>query len=62
MTEQSLYRGPATIGWAIIPGRGIFYRGDYEGRDVQVSFSLKRKRMRIFVDGVEWVPIVEVER
>lgn len=51
------FNGPTEIGYAIFPGRGISYRGEYEGRDVHVSFSEKLKKMRIFVDGVEWKPV-----
>ena len=51
------FNGPTEIGYAIFPGKGISYFGKYEGRDVQVSFTEKQKRIRIHVDGVEWKPV-----
>ena len=57
MTDtEDQFNGPTEIGYTIFPRMGISYRGKYEGRDVCVSFSEKRKKMRIFVDGVEWIP------
>ena len=55
-TSEDQFNGPTEIGYAVFPRLGISYRGNYEGRDVHVSFSEKRKKMRIFVDGVEWIP------
>lgn len=55
------FDGPRQIGYAIFPGRGISYTGKYEGHEVQVSFSEKKNRMRIHVDGVEWKPAVGVK-
>ena len=49
------FRGPTEIGWAVFPGRGISYSGTYEDRNVQISFSEKRTKIRIFVDGTEFV-------
>lgn len=56
MAEKDPFNGPREVGYAIFPGRGMAYHARYEGHDVQVSFSEKKNRMRIHVDGVEWKP------
>lgn len=49
------YRGPSQIAYVAFPGKGRAYHAEFEGRKVQVSFSEKGKRMRVFVDNVEFV-------
>ena len=51
---MSEYRGPTEIGHFTMPGRGTSYHADYDGHDVQVYVTEKRKKVRIFVDGDEW--------
>jgi hypothetical protein len=51
---MSDYRGPDTIGHMTIPGRGTSYRADYDGHEVQVYVTEKKKLIRVFVDGKEW--------
>jgi hypothetical protein len=53
---MSGYKGPDQIGWAYWPGRGTTYHGDFDGHDVQVFVTEKRKRVRVFVDGKEYKP------
>jgi len=52
MTDD--YAGPSEIAYARFPGKGISYRATFEGRNFELAFSEKRKRMRVFVDGKEW--------
>ena len=54
---MSDYRGPAEIGHFTVPGRGTTYNADFEGHRVQVYVTEKRKRIRVFVSGVEWRPV-----
>lgn len=52
---MSEYRGPNEIRHFTMPGRGTSYYADYDGHDVQVYVTEKRKKIRVFVDGDEWV-------
>ena len=51
---MSDYRGPTEIGHFTVAGRGTSYHADYEGHDVQVYVTEKKKLIRVFVDGDEW--------
>ena len=53
---MSEYDGPDSIGFATWPGRGTTYSAKYADHDVQVYVTEKRKKVRVFVDGVEWKP------
>jgi len=53
------YAGPSEIAYARFPGRGISYHAKFEGRKVELAFSEKRKRLRIFVDGKEWKEVAD---
>ena len=54
-TTDDEYNGPTQIGWSSMAGRGTSYSADYDGHNVQVYVTEKRKRVRIWVDGVEYV-------
>lgn len=51
---MSDYRGPTEIGHFTVAGRGTSYYANYEGHDVQVYVTEKKKLIRVFVDGDEW--------
>lgn len=55
------YDGPHHIAYADFPGKGISYWVVFEGRSFDISFSEKRRKMRVFVDGDEWVKRSDVE-
>lgn len=47
------YKGPNEIGWYYWPKRGTTYDFTVEGHAIQIYVTEKRKRVRIYVDGVE---------
>lgn len=48
------YRGPIEIGYLALPKRGTVYLMDFEGRKIELYFTEKQRRLRVFVDGKEW--------
>ncbi|HWV44631.1 MAG TPA: hypothetical protein VN039_01160 [Nitrospira sp.] len=53
---MSEYEGPTEIGYANWPGRGTTYHFPVAGKQVEIYVTEKQKRVRLFVDAVEWKP------
>jgi len=54
MSAAADYNGPTQIGYSSRAGRGTSYSADYDGHNVQVYVTEKRKQVRVWVDGIEY--------
>lgn len=52
--DNDEYKGPDRIGYAVFPGRGTTYNAVFEGRQIELYFTEKQRKLRVFVDGKEW--------